>query len=217
MKIDIKGYIVGDDEAWIYDWFGLTATCPKDIHEALTKSNGMPVDVEINSGGGSVFAGSEIYSALRGYSGPVNIHITGLAASAASVIAMAGHSDMSPTAQMMVHRVSMGGIAGNVHDMEHAAFELQKADEALAAAYVEKTGMSREEALNLMDRETWLTAEDAVAAGLVDEITKAKTPSLQMTAAVEGMIPQAVINKMNAEKAAIKADLERLKGEKNEI
>ena len=87
MRIDVKGTIVSSDEAWIYDWFGIENTSPKPIRDALARARGEPVDVYINSGGGDIFAGSEIYSELRAYKGPVALHVTGLAASAASVIA----------------------------------------------------------------------------------------------------------------------------------
>lgn len=97
MKIDIKGAIVSNDDAWIYDWFGETYTSPKNVSAALEEANGEDVDIEINSGGGDVFAGSEIYAAIRAYPGTVNIHVVGLAASAASVIACAAKSDIAPT------------------------------------------------------------------------------------------------------------------------
>lgn len=75
MKIDIKGAIVPNDDAWIYDWFGETYTSPKNVSAALEEANGEDVDIEINSGGGDVFAGSEIYAAIRAYPGTVNIHV----------------------------------------------------------------------------------------------------------------------------------------------
>ena len=95
-KIEVKGTIVGNADKWIYEWFGMDATCPKDVNAAISEANGEPLLVEINSGGGDVFAGSEIYTALKAYAGTVEINIVGLAASAASVIAQAGHSRISP-------------------------------------------------------------------------------------------------------------------------
>ena len=107
MKINIKGPIVRDNEAWIYDYFEMESTSPKKIQSELDKANGQSIDVDINSGGGSVFAGSEIYTAIKSYKGDVTVRIVGLAASAASVIAMAGKKVMmSPTAQLMIHNVS---------------------------------------------------------------------------------------------------------------
>ena len=76
-KIGVKGTIVADDDKWIYEYFGIAATCPKDIHAAIVDANGEDLDVEINSGGGDVVAGNEIYTALRMYRGKVNIIISG--------------------------------------------------------------------------------------------------------------------------------------------
>jgi ATP-dependent protease ClpP protease subunit len=66
-KVQIKGPIVSSNVKWIYDWFGMDATSPKDIDTALTDANGDDLEIEINSGGGSVFVGSEIYTALKDY------------------------------------------------------------------------------------------------------------------------------------------------------
>lgn len=208
MKIDIKGAIVPNDDAWIYDWFGETYTSPKNVSAALEEANGEDVDIEINSGGGDVFAGSEIYAAIRAYPGTVSIHVVGLAASAASVIACAAKSDIAPTAQMMVHNVSTWA-AGNYHDMDHASDMLKQANRAIAAAYVEKSGMSEKDALDLMDAETWITAQDAVDYGLIDKIAGSQNSdqdedaSVRLAASVGGMLPPSVINKMQKRKQAL--------------
>lgn len=180
MRIDIKGSIISDDDAWVYEYFGIECCSPKKVNDAIAKANGEKLDVYINSGGGSIFAGSEIYSALRAYTGQVEIHVTGIAASAASVIACAGKSDISPTAMLMVHNVS-STAAGDYHDMDKESEILQKANETIAAAYVAKTGMSEKDALKMMDKETWLSAKDAVKIGLIDKIAEPK--NLQLVAA----------------------------------
>lgn len=208
MKIDIKGAIVPNDEAWIYDWFGESYTSPKNVSAALEEANGEDVDIDINSGGGDVFAGSEIYAAIRSYPGTVNIHVVGLAASAASMIACAAKSDIAPTAQMMVHNVSTYAV-GNYHDMDKASDMLRQANRAIAAAYVEKSGISEEDALDLMDAETWITAQDAVDYGLIDKIAESKNSipdedaSVRLAASVGGMLPPSVINKMQKRKQAL--------------
>ena len=208
MRLDIKGTIVSDDEAWIYDWFGIPYCSPKAINEGIEKANGELLDIYINSGGGDIFAGSEIYSAVRGYSGQVNLHIVGLAASAASVIACAGHCDISPTAMIMVHNVSCRA-SGDYHDMDKQSEILQKANETIANAYVAKTGMSMEDALAMMDKETWLSANDAVAKGLVDEIAKNK--NLQLVAGFnDGVIPREIIDKMQKQRLEDKANADFL-------
>lgn len=193
MKIDVKGSIIPSGDKWIYDWFGIEATSPKDVNTALEKANGQEVDVYINSGGGDIFAGSEIYSSLKGYKGQVNIHVVGIAASAASVIAMSGKSDISPTAMLMVHNVS-GGAQGDYHTMDKTSDVLQTANKSIAAAYVAKTGMSEKEALAMMDKETWLTAQQAVDKGLINAIAFSTN---QLVASYDsGMLPRSVIDKI---------------------
>lgn len=225
-KIEVKGTIVGNADKWIYEWFGMDATCPKDVNAAISEANGEPLLVEINSGGGDVFAGSEIYTALKAYAGTVEINIVGLAASAASVIAQAGHSRISPTALFMVHNVS-GSAAGDFHDMQQEAEILQTANKAVAAAYLEKTGKSMEELLGIMDTETWMDAQKAVEYGFVDEVMFASAPTL--TNGI-GVLPAQTIHKLkdllpargeeNAEVKTVTAKLKllRLKGEmKDEV
>ena len=212
MKIDVKGTIVSNDDAWIYDWFGIQNTSPALVEEALAEANGDDVDVDINSGGGDVFAGSEIYSALRAYEGNVKIHVVGFCASAASVIAMAGHSDMSPTAQMMVHNVSMTD-SGDYHAHDKASEILRTANKSIAAAYVEKSGMELQEAVDLMDRETWLTAYDAVKYGLIDEIaTPKQTNAMQLVASVGATIlPAKILNEYRSRKLELQQQLDTLR------
>lgn len=176
-KVSVRGSIVSSNEKWIYDWFGIEAVCPKDIQKALDEADGEPVVVEINSGGGDIFAGSEIYTALKGYAGGVEVQIVGLAASAASVVAQAGKSKISPTALFMVHNVS-GGARGDYRDMEHKAEVLKTANRSIANAYMEKTGKTIEELQNIMDHETWMDARKAVEYGFVDEVMFVETPVL---------------------------------------
>ena len=167
MDIDIKGDIISDDYAWIYDWLGYSYTSPSTVVNKIKEANGEDLDIKINSPGGDVFSASEIYSELRSYKGNVNIKILGLAASAASVIAMAGHNSMSPTAQLMVHNVS-SSTSGDY--MDHMSEVLKNANDTIANAYISKSGMSREQALELMNNETYLSAQKAKELGLIDEI-----------------------------------------------
>ena len=168
-KVNVKGPIVSSDESWIYDWFGIENTSPKSVNKAIEEANGDELEVEINSGGGSVFAGSEIYTALRSYQGNVTVKIVGLAASAASVIATAGKSRITPTGLFMMHNVKTSA-SGDYRDMEHKVEVLKTANQAIANAYKEKTGLSDAELFELMDKETWMSAEDAVKNGFIDEV-----------------------------------------------
>ena len=192
MKIEIKGTIINDDDKWIYDLFDMTSTCPKDVADRMEEADGEDLDIYINSGGGAVFAGNEIYSAIRAYKGRVKIHVTGLAASAASVIMCAAESDISPTAMVMIHNVS-SYAEGNYMDFQHESEVLRTASRALCAAYVEKTGKSEEEMQKLMDKEKWFTAQEAVDMGLCDEISGSE---MQLVAAIAPVIPDTVIKQM---------------------
>ena len=223
-KVNVKGPIVSSDESWIYDWFGIENTSPKSVNKAIEEANGDELEVEINSGGGSVFAGSEIYTALRSYQGNVTVKIVGLAASAASVIAMAGKKVvMSPTAQMMIHNVS-SRASGDYRDMEHTAEILKNANETIANSYRLKSGMSQEELLAMMDKETWMTADKAKEYGLIDEVMFENQIQLVASTGYSGLLPNEVINKMrnklqneNAVKVAqAKLNYLKLKGATNE-
>lgn len=183
-KIDIRGPIIPNSYKWFYDFFEEDSACPRDVQKVLDiVQPGDDIDVYINSPGGVIDVGSEIYTLLRQISETctVKIYITGEACSAASVIACAAYSIMAPTALMMVHCVS-SGICGNHSDMEHMAEVLRTADRAMCTAYTEKTGMTEEEALDMMEHETWLTAQQAKEKGLVDEVMFKEEEDLPMTA-----------------------------------
>ena len=220
-RVNIKGPIVSNSDYSIYEWFGIEATCPKIVHDAIEKANGEDLEVIINSGGGSVFPASEIYTALRDYAGNVIVKIVGLAASAASVVAMAGTKVlMSPTAQMMIHNVTTYA-EGDYRDMEHTAEILKNANNTIANAYRLKSGKTQEELLALMDNETWMTAQKAKELGLIDEIMFEDDVQLAASTDYSGLLPPEVINtmrnKLQGEKALkvaqAKLNYLKLKGE----
>lgn len=184
MEIDVRGDIIGNDDKWIYDWMEWDSTCPDDVKSALqTMPAGEKLIVNINSGGGSVMAGQEIYSLLHGRQ-DVEIHIQSLAGSAASVIAMANTCKMSPVATIMIHNVSMSGASGDYHDMQKNAEILKTMNSALAEAYVAKTGKTKDEILKMMDKETWITASQALDMGFIDEVEELQT---QITNSIYGI------------------------------
>ena len=220
-KVNVKGPIIPNSHAWIYDYFKIEATCPKCVDDAIEKAKGEDLEVVINSGGGSVFPASEIYTALKSYAGNVTVRIVGLAASAASVIAMAGKKVlMSPTAQMMIHNVS-AYAEGDYRDMEHTADILKNANETIANAYRLKSGKTQEELLALMNAETWMTAQKAKELGLVDEVMFEDNAQLVAATGYAGLLPPEVINtmrnKLQGEKALkvaqAKLNYLKLKGE----
>lgn len=200
MQINVNGDIISNDDKWIYDWLEWDSTCPNDVKNALaTKSENEKLTVLVNSGGGSVMAGQEIYSLLRGRN-DVEIKVQSLAGSAASVIAMANHCEISPAAMIMIHNVSMSGASGDYHDMQKNAEILRQMNTALASAYVAKTGKTSEEILKLMDRETWLTANQALEMGFVDRIIRDEKPLFMNN--VSGMrLTDEIRQKVLAEKA----------------
>ena len=124
----------------------------------------------VNSPGGNVFAAAEIYTMLRDYPGNVTVRIASIAASAASVVAMAGNLvQMSPTALIMIHDPSTIAM-GNAKDMEKAITTLNEVKESIINAYAYKTGLTRNRISKLMSDETWLNAKKAVELGFADEI-----------------------------------------------
>lgn len=207
MRIEIRGVIVPNDEKWIYEWFGFEATAPADVQKLVNQAieaageGETPEDLEviINSYGGEVYSGSEIYTALKSYPGKVVVKIVGLAASAASIIAMAGDPVMiSPTAQIMIHNVQ-STARGDHRTHEHEADVLRGHDRGIANAYRLKSGMSEAELLKLMAKETWLNAQEALQHKLVDEIMFDEQAQLAASASpggAPGLLPREVINKM---------------------
>lgn len=198
-KINIKGPIIPSNHQWIYDWLDMEGTSPKKVLKALDQAKGEDVEIHINSGGGSVFAGSEIYTALMDYAGGVTVKIVGLAASAASVIAMAGKKVMmSPTSQMMIHNAASIAI-GDYRDMQHESEVLKTVNRTIASAYRLKSGLSEQELLNLMNEETWFSPEQALNKKLIDEIMFEENRQLVASFDYTGMLPQQVIDKITAE------------------
>lgn len=195
-KIRISGVIISNDVKWIYDLFEIDATCPKDITDVLDNLAGEAVEVEINSGGGSVWSGSEMYYALKSYKGQVTTIIPSIAGSAASLPAVAGTPVLiAPTAQIMIHNVS-SAQQGDYRDMQHAAEFLENYNTSIANAYMLKTGMGRDELLDLMNKETWMNAQQAKELKFADEILFDTQNVLTASAYPAMMLPPKVINKI---------------------
>jgi len=198
MKIPIKGIIVANDEKWIYELFGYEVTTPRDVDQLLNKVDNEDLEVLINSPGGDVYSGSEIYTILKDHANNVDVKIVGVAASAASVVAMAGNSvKISPTAQIMIHNVS-SGAQGDYREMEHQAEVLKNYNKSIANAYRLKTNLSEEELLDLMNSEKWLNAQEAKSKGFVDEIMfdEGNKLAANFNTKDEVMLPPKVVNKL---------------------
>lgn len=146
---------------------------PQMFRDELNAGEG-DVTVWINSPGGNVFAAAEIYTMLKDYKGSITVKIDAIAASAASVVAMAGDTvQMSPVAMLMIHDPSTVAM-GNTKDMEKAIEMLNEVKESIINAYASKSGLSHARIANLMSNETWMNAKKAVELGFADEILFSK-------------------------------------------
>ncbi|MGG6491764.1 UNVERIFIED_CONTAM: Clp protease ClpP [Bacteroidetes bacterium 56_B9] len=146
---------------------------PQMFRDELNAGEG-DVTVWINSPGGNVFAAAEIYTMLKDYKGSITVKIDAIAASAASVVAMAGDVvQMSPVAMLMIHDPSTVAM-GNTKDMEKAIEVLNEVKESIINAYAAKSGLTHARIANLMSNETWMNAKKAVELGFADEILFSK-------------------------------------------
>ncbi len=172
--LGVKAANDGDDNSIsIYDvigedWMG-GGTTSKRIAAALRSIGKKDVVVNINSPGGDMFEGISIYNLLRAHEGKITMRIMGLAASAASIIAMAGDTvQIARSGFLMVHNCWVMAM-GNRHDMREIADWLEPFDAAMAGVYVAHAGMTEKEAAKLMDNETWIGGKEAIDLGLAEE------------------------------------------------
>lgn len=164
--------MVADDDLWVYEWFGITAFSPLAVRNAIRDNTDDELVVEVNSGGGSVFAGFEMFSLLRGASCRTVAVVQSLAASAAStIISGCGTVQMSPVAQIMLH-LPATSTSGNRDDHRESIKLLDSITESILNGYETKCRgkATRERLAQLMRAETWIPAQDAVEMGLADEI-----------------------------------------------
>lgn len=163
-----KRTLLLDGEISDETWFGDEVT-PAVFREELLAAKG-DIVLWINSPGGDCFAAAQIYNMLMDYPGSITVKIDGLAASAASVIAMAGSTvEISPVGMLMIHNPMTISI-GDVQEMERAIALLAEIKESIINAYEIKTGMSRAKISRLMDAETWMNAKKAVELGFADSV-----------------------------------------------
>lgn len=178
-------------------WFDDEVT-PKIFRDELMSGEG-DITVWINSPGGDCIAAAQIYNMLLEYKGNVTIKIDGIAASAASVVAMAGNKViMSPVSMLMIHN-PMTMATGDTTEMKKAISMLTEVKESIINAYELKTGMSRDKIAKLMDAETWMDANKAVELGFADEILSRESsvkPSAMMYS--ENVVSRKLWNKISA-------------------
>ena len=188
----ISLYIYGDVEGDFYDfWTGNvieSETSANHFRDELAKyPNAQQIDIFINSYGGSVFEGTAIYNQLKRHPAHKTVYIDGFACSIASVIAMAGDEIVMPrNALMMIHNMWMG-VCGNAAELRKAADDLDTINAAGRGAYLERTGekLSEDKLVEMMDAETWLTAEQCIEYGLADRYAEKDADMSQATAVLQ--------------------------------
>lgn len=177
MRIRLGGTVVDNDSAAIYRRWGYNdVCCPQDVRDAAEKCpEGEELVFELNSGGGSVYQGFEMYTVVRGHKGRTVAEVFGIAGSAMSVF-LAGCDQvlMSPVGNVMVHRASTCAW-GNSRVMKETKQMLDTIDESILNAYTEKSGgkCTREDFARMMRGETFMTAQEAIECGLADGILEA--------------------------------------------
>lgn len=168
-------------EISIYDEIGFWGVTAKQFIGDLKAIDATAIKLAINSPGGAVFDALAIYNALRQHPANVEVTIMGVAASAASIIAMAGDTVVMPeNAFMMIHN-PLNMAYGNADDLREVADVLDKIGASLVGIYAKRTGLPEDEIKALLDAETWLNAEEAVLKGFADELQ----PQLKVAASFD--------------------------------
>lgn len=188
-------------------WFDDDVT-PQLFKDELNGGSG-DITVWINSPGGDCVAAAQIYNMLANYKGTVTVRIDGIAASAASVIAMAGTKViMSPVSMMMIHN-PMTIAFGDSTNMQKAIAMLDEVKESIINAYEIKTGLSRAKLSHLMDAETWMDANSAIEMGFADEIMHRNTADAVEVPQVSNVYSRTAVTNHLMDKIAAKCRIEQ--------
>lgn len=194
--LKFNGTIIPDALGPIYDYIKRNNITPKVVTNFLESAKGEDVLILMSSGGGEITAASDMYTALKKYSGKVNIEITGNSASAATIVMLgADHVAISPSASLMIHNVQ-SGVQGDYRALGNGAEASKNLSEGFAEMYAKKMNKSIDEVKKLMDATTWYNAKQAKESGLVDEIMF-EAPEM-MVASDELMLSTETISKINA-------------------
>jgi len=175
----------------IYDEIGFWGVQAKDFVGDLRAIKSKVINVEINSPGGDVFAGLAIYNALKSSGKEIVVKVMGVAASAASLIAMAGDKIVMPKNTFMMVHNPWSFASGNADELRDTADTLDKIGASLQATYVARTGQSEDKIKELLSKDTWLTADESLALGFATEVTDAVTASASFDMA-RADLPEAV-------------------------
>jgi ATP-dependent Clp protease protease subunit len=170
VRFDLRAEADKPAEIDLYDEIGFWGVTAKDFRAKLKEVENRDITLKINSPGGDVFDGIAMFNDLIAHNGRIRVEITGLAASAASIVAMAGDEIvMGENAFMMIHN-AWSIVIGNRHDLRDFAGTLDKIDGALAKTYATRTGLGIRTVSQMMDDETWLTAAEAKEKGFADSV-----------------------------------------------
>jgi ATP-dependent Clp protease protease subunit len=212
VELRISGDIIDDDSAWFYEWFGDQYSAPNKFRQELSDHKGKNITVWIDSWGGDCTAAAGIYNALKEHDGKITVKIDSKAASAASVIAMAGDEVlMSPVAIMMVHNPWTSIWGAEAKDMRHMADVLDTIKETIVNAYQAKSGRSRNKISKMMDEETWMSAKKALAEGFVDGVLYGDSEAVETIETTLNFSHVAIQNSVSASTKRIIEQYEKLK------
>lgn len=211
--VNLRGPLIPSDVKWVYDFFEIESICPNDISKAIDEASEKSDSIifRINSIGGCVSVGADIYEMIRSSDIEIEARIVGDCCSAATYIACAADkATMSPLAQYMIHRCSVSA-SGNSSDFTAVLQMLNETDKAIANAYAMKTGMSEEEIIELMNKETFMNAQTAKKLGFVDSVlfenefvqNSIDTNKINILNAANCMIDESIISQMQKNKQSI--------------
>jgi len=175
LELYIYGYVQGDERNWYGDVIKSETSANHFRKELEAHKDISEIRIYINSGGGSVFEGTAIYNQLKRHPAKKVVHVDGFACSIASVIAMAGDEVVMPrNALMMIHNMTLG-VYGNAAELRKSADDLDTINEAGRQAYLSRAGdkLTEDKLVEMMDAETWLTAEQCIAYGFADRYADA--------------------------------------------
>lgn len=172
LELRIEGEIKDDRSSWLYDWLGIPYASKNQLKDVLLENKDKDITVWIDSPGGSVFAAAGIYTLLKEHKGKVVAKIDGKAISAASMILMAADEKyISPVGQVMIHNpIPANGVFGDAEELRKVADVLDEIKETIVNAYIAGTGRPRDEIWEMMNQETWMSANTAVNEKFVDGV-----------------------------------------------
>lgn len=211
-KIQLKGDVVSDYVGKLLDWFELDSIYPEKVRHMLENAGNEDVEITLTTNGGSVFAGQEIYDVIKNYEGKTTARLSGLVASIGTLITCAFDEVLiSPVATFMIHNPTLADVSGEKKDMEKATQLLTTVENCILDAYVAKTGLDKEGLADLMDKETFMTAQETIDYGFADGMVKELENEVQLVAGFETLANSSFIKKLQNMKDKEERDLAEAK------